>query len=125
MYSGMLKRLWLVILMTLVGSAALAGCGNSSTHTTMPSATSTTATSTTTGAAVAGLDVELATCTSTAARSKLSASGKAAYLAICKRAVTGHDPAVEQAAARQCRAIIDQTVPAAAQAAMSADCPRP
>jgi hypothetical protein len=118
----MLSRLCLVISMVFAGAVLIGGCGTSSSGTT--SAKPGTTAAVTTAAAAPGTGVELATCTSTAARSKLSASGKAAYLALCKLAVGGNDPAAKQAAARQCRKIIDQTVPQAAQAAMSADCPR-
>jgi len=121
----MVRRLCWVASSALIGVTLVAGCGGSGQTSTLPSTgTATVQTGATATTAAARSDLELEICTSTAARSKLSASGKAAYLALCKRAVIGGDPAVERAAASQCRSIIDSTVPAAAQAAMTADCPR-
>jgi hypothetical protein len=123
----MAKRAWLQIAGLVVGAALIAACGSSSPTT---GATSTRGGSVGAGAGGSGgaatsrAAVELATCNSTAARSRLSTSGKAKYLTLCKQAVTGQGAKVKQDAARQCQQIIKQTVPTAAQATLIAGCPR-
>jgi len=115
----------------IAGAALIAGCGSGSS----PSGTSTTQRGATTGSAAtsstasgggtaSSAAVELATCGSTAARSRLSRSGKARFLTLCKQAVNSADPSVKRDAAEQCQQIIKQTVPAAAQPALIAGCPK-
>jgi hypothetical protein len=121
----------LMVLVLVAGAALIAGCGSGSssagTSASPPRATAVAAaTSTTSGASGRSgsrAAVELSTCNSTAARSRLSSTGKARYLALCKHAVNGAGASVVREAARQCVQIIKQTVPAAAQAALIGGCP--
>jgi hypothetical protein len=116
----------------LVAGAFIAGCGSgSSSSGTSQTSRRDTAGSATTSTASGSLSgprssaaVELSTCNSTAARSRLSPTGKAKYLTLCKNAVNGAGTTVTRDAARQCVHIIKQTVPTAAQASLIAGCPR-
>jgi hypothetical protein len=120
----MAKRVRLQVAVLMAGAAFIAGCGAESST----PATSSTPRRATTGSAPIStgsrLAVELSTCSSTAARSRLSASGKARFLSLCRHAVNGADASVTRTAAQQCAHIIKQTVPAAAQADLIAGCPK-
>jgi hypothetical protein len=127
----MVKRVCLQVAVLVAGAAFIAGCGSSSSTSGAPATprgatTGSVATSTTPVASggTTSTDVELSTCSSTAARSRLSTSGKAKYLLLCKQAVDGSGASIKRVAARECQQIIKQTVPAAAQAALIAGCPK-
>jgi hypothetical protein len=131
----MIKRIGSQIAVTALTMTLFAGCGSSGSSTSSPVAapagtTAASASSSSTGgnsgtqaaSGTAGVASEILTCTSTAARSKLTTSGKAAYLTLCKQAVTGHAPAAKREAAQQCQEIIKTTVPAASQPPLDALC---
>jgi len=125
----MAKRVRVQLAVLAAGAAFIAGCGSGGA--TSPTSTAPTRAKTSSAATSTSSDgpgsaaVELSTCDSTAARSRLSATGKASYLALCRRAVNGAGASVMRAAAQQCLHIIKQTVPAAAQATLIAGCPKP
>ena len=121
----MVKRVRFQVAVLVAGAAFIAGCGSSTSGTSSapPARTGSAVRSTTSGAPGSRAAVELSTCNSTAARSRLSRAGKIRYLTLCRHAVNGADASVVRVAARQCAQIIKQTVPAAAQAALIAGCP--
>jgi hypothetical protein len=123
----MAKRMSLRGAVLVAGVAFIAGCGSASpasgTSTAAPHAsTPSTATAPPSGSG-SRTAVELSTCSSTAARSRLSATGKARFLTLCRHAVNGATATVVREAAQQCAQIIKQTVPTAAQASLIAGCP--
>jgi len=121
-------RVRLQVAVLVAGAAFITGCGGSSTSGTSATprgaTTGPAATVTSSGSPARSAAVELSTCSSTAARSRLSPSGKAKFLTLCRQAVNATGASVMRDAARQCRQIIKQTVPAAAQAALIAGCPK-
>jgi len=111
----MVKRTRLQVAALVAGAALIAGCGSGS----PTSPASTTPRSATTGSAATSAPGR-----STAARSRLSPTGKVRFLTQCRRAVKNGSASVIREAAQQCAKIIKQTVPAAAQASLIADCPK-
>jgi hypothetical protein len=124
----MVKRTRLQVAALVAGAALIAGCGSGSptspASTTPRSATTGSAATSAPGRSVSKAAVELSTCSSTAARSRLSPTGKVRFLTQCRRAVKNGSASVIREAAQQCAKIIKQTVPAAAQASLIADCPK-
>ena len=131
----MIKRLCSLGAIAAVGGVLLAGCGGSSSSSSSaatPAATSSssapsTSTPSSGGAAVpANLAAAVAQCkASIGAAPSLSADAKTKLESLCDQAASGKAVDIKKTTAEVCVEIVKDSVPASAQAAALAACPKP
>jgi len=132
----MIKRLCSLVAIAAVGGALVAGCGSSSSSSssaaTPAASPSSPAASTSTGssggaaAVPANLAAAVAQCkASIGAAPSLSADAKTKLESLCDQAASGKAVDIKKTTAEVCVEIVKDSVPASAQAAALAACPKP